>query len=109
MATGSKNVPAWVEQQWTELAGAGHFTPYQLGDGWKYVRRNYQVFAHGGYQLGDDSTTCVLLALADVCRDRQINVRVLYRTAYPDEETMTPDELSAWEIEYDGLMILPRD
>lgn len=109
MATGSQKIPQWVLDRWAELASEGHFTPYQLGDGWKYVRRDYHQLGPSVFQIAEDSTTCTLLALADLCRDRQVDIRPLYRKAYPDEEPLTLTALSAWEIEFDGLVILPRD
>ncbi len=106
MGQDGANVPEWVRQEWREIAAAGMFTRWRLGQGWKYVRPHFEVFDNGGFMIGDDSTSCVLLAFAELCKDRGLDPGALYREAYPE-----PDEprLDLEDLEtYRELTVLPR-
>lgn len=92
------DVPEAVRQQWRKLARKGHFKPWRLGDGWKYVRRHWEVFPNGGCTIGEGSEGCVLAAVAALCRARGFAYQAVYRLAYPEEgdDVASDEDLAAW-------------
>jgi len=102
-------VPLWVRKEWRELEADGHFTPWKLGDGWKYVRRRFATWSGGRCHLiGDTSEECILLALADLCKGRGVDPAVLYAEAYADEDNYFDGD-QGWRQEAEPVTILPLE
>ncbi len=105
-------VPDWVRKEWRQIGREGrkqHFQPWRLGDGWKYVRRRFATWNDGRcYLLGDTSEGCILLALADLCRERGVDPRELYAAAHPDEDNDFDGD-QGWRQEAEPVTILPLE
>lgn len=105
------SVPGWVQREWEAIAREAphkeHFTRYRLGQGWKYVERGFRSWNNGyNFVLGETSEGCVMLALADLCRQRGVDFREIYVQAYPDEPAEVPD-LHALSEAYQKHAVIP--